>query len=151
VWSDNVDSRFNVGIASSEEIAHIAWQDSRNGRAETNSEDVYMASVHLGGTVSTESDRSALPIWVGSRQRGLRDGHRHGGRRSLDPPTPQWPRSPDDLDGVSMSAASATNHTEAAGEAQPASLADGPKRRRWALATHRRPSWNDDAVWRSTP
>ncbi len=64
VWSNNVDSRFNVGVASSEEIAHIAWQDSRNGRADTNSEDVYMASVHLDGTVSTESGRSGLPIWV---------------------------------------------------------------------------------------
>ncbi len=64
VWSNNVDSRFNVGLASSEGSAHVAWQDSRNGRADTNSEDVYMASVHLEGPVSTESGRSGLPTWA---------------------------------------------------------------------------------------
>ncbi len=65
VWSNNVDSRFNLGVASSEDISHVAWQDSRNGRPDTNSEDVYMASVHLDGTASsTTSGRSGLPTWT---------------------------------------------------------------------------------------
>lgn len=64
VWSNNIDSRFNVGLASSGDVAHLAWQDSRNGRADTNAEDVYMASVHLDGTTSSESGRRGLPTWA---------------------------------------------------------------------------------------
>ncbi|MBW3626314.1 MAG: glycoside hydrolase [Actinobacteria bacterium] len=64
VWSNGVDSRFNVGLTSGDEVAHLAWQDSRNGRPDTGAEDVYMASVHLDGTVSADSDRSGLAVWA---------------------------------------------------------------------------------------
>ncbi len=64
VWSNNVDSRFNVGVAPGDEVAHVAWQDSRNGRPDTDAEDVYMASVHLDGTVATDSGRAGLSTWA---------------------------------------------------------------------------------------
>lgn len=65
VWSNNVDSQFNVGMASGEDIAHVAWHDSRNGRADTNAEDGYLASIHLDGTVASEPGRSGLPAGRG--------------------------------------------------------------------------------------
>ena len=64
VWSNDVDSRFNVGLVSDDEAAHVAWQDSRNGRPDTGAEDVYMASVHLDGTVTAEPGRSSLATWA---------------------------------------------------------------------------------------
>lgn len=64
VWSNNVDSRFNVGLVSGDEVAYVAWQTSRNGRSRTDAEDVYMASIHLDGTVSTDSGRSVLATWA---------------------------------------------------------------------------------------
>ncbi len=64
VWSNNVDSRFNVGLASSAEVAYVAWQDSRNGRRDTNAEDVYMTSVHLDGKVATGSQAAGPRTWL---------------------------------------------------------------------------------------
>lgn len=49
VWSNNVHSHTNVGVASTDEGAFMAWQDSRNGDAEDDAEDVYFASVGLDG------------------------------------------------------------------------------------------------------
>jgi hypothetical protein len=51
VWSNNVDSHYNVGIASADDAAFFAWQDSRNGNAETNAEDVYVAALEYEGTI----------------------------------------------------------------------------------------------------
>jgi hypothetical protein len=64
VWSNNVNAKFNIGLASGDEVAHVAWQDSRNGRPDTDAEDVYTASIHLDGTVSTDSGRSVLATWA---------------------------------------------------------------------------------------
>lgn len=49
VWSNNVHSHYNVGIASTEDTVYFAWQDSREGDAVTNSEDIYFASLHRDG------------------------------------------------------------------------------------------------------
>lgn len=64
VWSNNIDSKFNIGVASGEDVAHVAWQDSRNGRVSTNSEDVYMASIHLDGTVDSETGEAGPATWA---------------------------------------------------------------------------------------
>ena len=47
VWANNVDQRLNLGIASSDATAYVAWQDTRNGNSQFQPEDVYMASVHI--------------------------------------------------------------------------------------------------------
>lgn len=49
VWSNNVHSHYNVGITSSDEAVYFAWQDSRNGNAVTNTEDVYFSALYLDG------------------------------------------------------------------------------------------------------
>lgn len=49
VWSNNIHSHYNLGLASTEDAAFMAWQDTRNGDAETDAEDVYFASVGLDG------------------------------------------------------------------------------------------------------
>lgn len=64
VWSNNIDSKFNVGVTSGEDVAHVAWQDSRNGREDTNSEDVYMASVNLDGTVDSGAEETGPAAWA---------------------------------------------------------------------------------------
>lgn len=43
VWDNNIQSRHNVGVASTEDAVYIAWQDSRNGTPDAQAEDVYMA------------------------------------------------------------------------------------------------------------
>ena len=61
VWSNNVDSHFNVGVASTKDSVYFAWQDSRNGSRETDAEDVYVASLKRNGSalVSASSDSLA--------------------------------------------------------------------------------------------
>ena len=60
VWSNNVDSHHNVGVASADDAVFFAWQDSRNGNRETNAEDVYIAALELSGTV-TETSSASMP------------------------------------------------------------------------------------------
>jgi len=65
VWSNNVHSHYNVGIANSDDAVHFAWQDSRNGNAMTNAEDVYFASLYLDGRdVAGGGDGSSVPGWI---------------------------------------------------------------------------------------
>ncbi len=64
VWSNNIDSRFNVGLDSSNDAAYVAWQDSRNGRPDTDAEDIYFASVHLDGATTNETEEPGLPWWA---------------------------------------------------------------------------------------
>lgn len=65
VWSNNVHSHYNVGIASSDDSVYFAWQDSRNGNNVTNSEDVYFASLKLEGpVVPAAAEGSRVPTWV---------------------------------------------------------------------------------------
>ncbi len=65
VWSNNVDSKFNLGIASTNDSVYFAWQDTRNGKPEFQAEDVYAASLKLDGPVprSTESE-DRVPAWL---------------------------------------------------------------------------------------
>lgn len=63
VWSNNIDSKHNVGVASTEDAVYVAWQDSRNGTAETGAEDVYSAVLRLGGRRG-EATASGLPPWA---------------------------------------------------------------------------------------
>lgn len=53
VWGNNILSRHNVGIASSEDSVYFAWQDTRNGDATTQAEDVYAAQLDWSGTTAT--------------------------------------------------------------------------------------------------
>lgn len=62
VWSNNIDSHFNVGIAATNDSVYLAWQDSRNGSRETDAEDVYFASVKRGRSAST-AKAAGPPAW----------------------------------------------------------------------------------------
>ena len=45
VWSNNAHSQSSVAIISSDTTTYVAWQDSRNGNAVTNVEDIYFAAI----------------------------------------------------------------------------------------------------------
>ncbi|MGH9265337.1 MAG: sialidase family protein [Acidimicrobiales bacterium] len=64
VWSNNVHSHHNVGIASADDAVYFAWQDTRNGNEETNAEDVYFASLLLDPDVALVQGRSDVPALV---------------------------------------------------------------------------------------
>lgn len=63
VWSIGFSSRFNMGVASRNDSVYFAWQDSRNGSRETQSEDVYTSSL-LFDDVSEESGSAGVPGWL---------------------------------------------------------------------------------------
>lgn len=63
VWSNNVDSKFNVGVAATDKEAFFAWQDTRNALGETGSEDIYTSSVPLAPETVGNSD-SGIPGWT---------------------------------------------------------------------------------------
>jgi hypothetical protein len=55
------DLRGPIGVASTDDVAHVAWSDSRAGRVELPAEDVYVASlVHR----AAEEDPSVRPLSV---------------------------------------------------------------------------------------
>lgn len=66
VWSNNIDSKFNVAIASTNDTVFVAWQDSRNALGDTGAEDVYTASVVLGSPrpLVASSAGSRVPGWL---------------------------------------------------------------------------------------
>lgn len=64
MWSNNVHSHYNVGIASANDAVYFAWQDSRNGNAVNNSEDIYFASLLLDPPEVSVSGDSDVPGWV---------------------------------------------------------------------------------------
>jgi hypothetical protein len=65
VWSNNVHSHYNVGVASDDEAVYFAWQDSRHGDAMTNAEDVYFSALYLDGAeVATADEGSSVPGWI---------------------------------------------------------------------------------------
>lgn len=65
VWSNNVHSHYNVAIASSDAQVFVAWQDTRNGDADTNSEDIYFASVAWDADeLVAVSGSSGVSPWV---------------------------------------------------------------------------------------
>jgi hypothetical protein len=63
VWSNNVDSKFNVGVAATDDDVHFVWQDTRNALGETSSEDIYMSTVPLAPETASESD-GGIPGWT---------------------------------------------------------------------------------------
>lgn len=65
VWSNNAHSHTNVGIASTDDTVYLAWQDTRNGDPLNQAEDIYFASVRLGGNGEVEAgDTDDLPAWL---------------------------------------------------------------------------------------
>ncbi|MDQ6724714.1 MAG: glycoside hydrolase, partial [Actinomycetota bacterium] len=64
VWSNNVHSHFNVGIASANDGVYFAWQDTRNGNSLTNAEDVYFASLLYDAPGVSVEASSGVPGWV---------------------------------------------------------------------------------------
>jgi hypothetical protein len=60
VWSNNVHSHTNIAIASGQDAAYIAWQDTRNGNATLQAEDIYFAAVRF----PVEEEGEGAPGWV---------------------------------------------------------------------------------------
>jgi len=63
VWSNNIDSKFNVGIAATNKDVFFAWQDTRNALGESGSEDIYTSSVPLVPETVVENS-SGIPGWT---------------------------------------------------------------------------------------
>lgn len=64
VWSNNIDSNHNVGLASTDDAVYVAWQDSRNANPELQPEDVYLASLQRPEALATTREASAVPGWA---------------------------------------------------------------------------------------
>lgn len=65
VWSNNVHIHGHVGVASTDDTVYFAWQDTRNGDPEFQSEDVYFAKMRLGEPVAATAGVSGVPLWAG--------------------------------------------------------------------------------------
>lgn len=63
VWSNNVHSHTNVGIASGDDAAYVAWQDTRNSDPATDAEDVYFAAARLGD-LEAAAEEDGPPDWA---------------------------------------------------------------------------------------
>ena len=63
VWSNNIDSKFNVGVAATDDDVFFAWQDTRNAIGETGSEDIYTSSLPLE-PVKVTTGGSGIPGWT---------------------------------------------------------------------------------------
>jgi hypothetical protein len=63
VWSNNIDSKFNVGIASTDDAVFFAWQDTRNAIGSTDAEDVYAATLSLTGAEAVVREEG-VPGWT---------------------------------------------------------------------------------------
>ncbi len=64
VYSNDIDSKTNVGIDSTDGAVYVAWQDSRNADREFQPEDVYTATLMLDGATES-SNASASRRWAG--------------------------------------------------------------------------------------
>lgn len=65
VFTNNVDQRINVGVASSNDAMYTTWQDSRNGNAVTQAEDTYEASVKFNSSyIPTVHHSRSVPGWL---------------------------------------------------------------------------------------
>ncbi len=60
------DSKFNVGVSSTNDTVYFAWQDPRNAIRDTDSEDVYAASLALDGRTADapNPDGGGVPGWL---------------------------------------------------------------------------------------
>lgn len=63
VYSNRIDSKTNVGIASSNEEVYFAWQDSRNANRERQPEDIYTAAYALESDKLAVASSSPVPRW----------------------------------------------------------------------------------------
>jgi hypothetical protein len=63
VWSNNIDSKFNVGVASTNQAVFFAWQETRNAIRDTDAEDIYAATYRLSGD-SAIIERTGIPPWT---------------------------------------------------------------------------------------
>lgn len=64
IWGNNIESHYNVGIASTDTGVYFAWQDTRNGNADTGSEDIYSSALLLpGADVESAIPAAATPVW----------------------------------------------------------------------------------------
>lgn len=64
VWSNNIDSKFNVGVAATNDDVYFAWQDTRNAIGQTDSEDIYTSSLPLHGSEVTVVKSGGIPGWT---------------------------------------------------------------------------------------
>lgn len=64
VWSNNVNASVATGMASTDSVVYFAWQEPRAGSNETESEDVYFATLRREGSLVAEDDDESLPGWV---------------------------------------------------------------------------------------
>lgn len=65
VWSNNMHSHTNVGIATTDDVVYMTWQDSRAGDEVTQAEDVYFATVRLSGAEEAAATTPAgVPWWL---------------------------------------------------------------------------------------
>jgi hypothetical protein len=63
VWSNNIDSKFNVGVAATDRDVFFAWQDTRNAIGQSDSEDVYFSSIPLK-PVKVATSKGGIPGWT---------------------------------------------------------------------------------------
>lgn len=63
VYSNGIDSKTNVGIASTDDEVQLAWQDSRNADRGLQPEDVYAAALMLDGAAG-EPNSPATASWA---------------------------------------------------------------------------------------
>lgn len=67
VWSNNIESNHNVGIASTDDAAYFAWQDSRAGSRRAQAEDVYTAKLaYARAGVADEGDSDLVWAFLGA-------------------------------------------------------------------------------------
>jgi len=64
VYSNGIDSKTNVGIASTADKIYFAWQDTRNADRELQPEDVYTATLALNGAAPVGSSSNVPRWWV---------------------------------------------------------------------------------------
>ena len=64
VWSNNVHIHAHVGVASSGDAAYFAWQDTRNGNPEFQSEDIYFASARFSERAASDTDEDGMEFWM---------------------------------------------------------------------------------------
>ena len=64
VWSNNVHSHTNVAVASTDDVAYVAWQDSRNGNPTFQAEDIYFAAVRFRPVQLAVAGDDGPPAWL---------------------------------------------------------------------------------------
>ncbi len=61
LWSNNTHSHTNMAVASTNDTAYFAWQDTRNGSQNLQAEDIYFAAVQFPVEKKTDN---GVPGWV---------------------------------------------------------------------------------------